>query len=359
MPFGQIIVGPPGSGKTTYTHAVSQFLDAINRPYIIVNLDPANENIPYKCDIDVNDLITLEDVMNEFGLGPNGSLIYCMEFLEKNMDWLLDQLEAADFRNKYVVIDCPGQVELYTTNNSVLNIISNLTSTHSRSLRPDEESASTATVKPGPDLRLTVLNLIDSSHLMSPTKYISILLLSLQTMLHLALPHINVLTKMDLVESYGKLSMSLEFYLDVMDLSYLLDQLNQDAFSRKYYKLNEALVSLLEDFAYVNFHPLCVLDKESMWRLIKAVDKSNGYIYQPDEKKAGMFEEAAALESEWEWRSGINERYLKDNMKLDEYVADESEASAETTLERERAAIGLQGLGKAAEDFRVIERRTW
>jgi len=38
----------------------------------MVNLDPANECLPYKSDIDVEDLITLDDVMAEFDLGPNG-----------------------------------------------------------------------------------------------------------------------------------------------------------------------------------------------------------------------------------------------------------------------------------------------
>lgn len=47
MPYGQVIIGPPGSGKTTYCNALKLFFDAIGRPSIIVNLDPANENMPY------------------------------------------------------------------------------------------------------------------------------------------------------------------------------------------------------------------------------------------------------------------------------------------------------------------------
>lgn len=40
-------------------------------------------------------------------------------------------------------------------------------------------------------------------------RYLSALLLSLNTMLHLELPHINVLSKMDLVRQYGSLGESL------------------------------------------------------------------------------------------------------------------------------------------------------
>ena len=56
--FGQIVIGPPGSGKTTYCEAMSRFLKAIGREVVIVNIDPANENMPYKADIDVSELIT-------------------------------------------------------------------------------------------------------------------------------------------------------------------------------------------------------------------------------------------------------------------------------------------------------------
>ena len=86
----------------------------------IVNLDPANEDLPYECDIDISELITLQDAMEKLNLGPNGSLIYCMEFLEKNLEWLQGRLEK--FRGHYFMFDCPGQVELYTHHSSVRNI---------------------------------------------------------------------------------------------------------------------------------------------------------------------------------------------------------------------------------------------
>ncbi len=55
--FGQIVIGPPGSGKTTYCDGMSQFLKGLGRNVAVVNLDPANENVPYKADIDVAELI--------------------------------------------------------------------------------------------------------------------------------------------------------------------------------------------------------------------------------------------------------------------------------------------------------------
>ena len=38
--------------------------------------------------LDIRDLISLDDVMTELKYGPNGGLIYCMEYLVQNLDWL-------------------------------------------------------------------------------------------------------------------------------------------------------------------------------------------------------------------------------------------------------------------------------
>ena len=45
-------------------------------------------------------------------LGPNGGLVFCMEYLMDNMDWLSDNL--GDYSDDYILFDCPGQIELFT-----------------------------------------------------------------------------------------------------------------------------------------------------------------------------------------------------------------------------------------------------
>ena len=120
LSFGQLVIGPPGSGKSTYCKAMKEFLTALGRKVAIVNLDPANEALPYEFSADLSELITLHDVMEKLHLGPNGSLIYCMEYLEKNMEWLKSRLDG--LRDRYFLFDCPGQVELYTHHCSVRNV---------------------------------------------------------------------------------------------------------------------------------------------------------------------------------------------------------------------------------------------
>ena len=63
--------------------------------------------------------------------------------------------------------------------------------------------------------RLAAVHLVDAHLCTDPAKYISALLLSLSSMLHLELPHVNLLSKIDLIEQYGKLQFNLDFYTEV------------------------------------------------------------------------------------------------------------------------------------------------
>lgn len=92
MPFAQLVIGPPGSGKSTYCDGMHQFMSAIGRKCSIVNLDPANDHTSYEAAVDVRDLITLDEVMETEELGPNGGVLYALEELEHNFEWLEEAL---------------------------------------------------------------------------------------------------------------------------------------------------------------------------------------------------------------------------------------------------------------------------
>lgn len=96
-------------------------------------------------------------------------------------------------------------------------------------------------------------------------------------MLHLGLPQVNVLTKIDLLKHFGDdFKLKLEFYTDVQDLSYLLPIL-ENQISKRFTKLNQAIIELIEDFNLVGFETLCVEDKLSMTKLNLTIDKALGY----------------------------------------------------------------------------------
>jgi len=119
--FGQILIGPPGSGKSTYCDGMSQFLSAIGRPCSIINLDPANDNLTYKPALDVRSLVSVEEIMRDDDLGPNGAVLHALEIVERETEWLEDGLK--EIGDDYVLFDCPGQVELFTHHASLRNII--------------------------------------------------------------------------------------------------------------------------------------------------------------------------------------------------------------------------------------------
>ncbi|EEC06172.1 GPN-loop GTPase, putative [Ixodes scapularis] len=260
--FGQVVIGPPGSGKSSYCKAMKEFCTTLGRKVAVVNMDPANDVLPYEASVDIAALVQLRDVMDSLRLGPNGGLVYCMEFLEAHLEWLTSQLEA--FRDHYLLIDCPGQVELYTHHRSVHNIVSHLQASN---------------------FRVSATHLVDSHYCSDPAKFISVLLTSLCTMLQVELPQVNVLSKVDLVESCGRLHFGLDFYTDVLDLSFLAGVLSDDPILRRHKKLNEALAGVVEDYSLVSFLPLNIQDKESMWSVLKACDRSNGYVFGQGEEE--------------------------------------------------------------------------
>ncbi|KAG9291736.1 hypothetical protein G9A89_012021 [Geosiphon pyriformis] len=102
----QLVMGPAGSGKSTYCATIMTHCQNVGRTVNLFNLDPAAERFEYEPAIDIRDLITLEDVMEELQFGPNGGLIYCLEFLLNNLDWL--EGELGEYDDDYLIIDCPG-----------------------------------------------------------------------------------------------------------------------------------------------------------------------------------------------------------------------------------------------------------
>ncbi|KAL2438413.1 GPN-loop GTPase 2 [Exophiala dermatitidis] len=289
MPFAQLVIGPPGAGKSTYCNGMQQFMGAIGRKCSVVNLDPANDMTSYEAAVDVRELVTLESIMgnndsqgqnkayNEEeeqdeapGLGPNGGVLYALEEVEQNFDWLHDRLK--DLGDDYVLFDCPGQVELFTHHDSLRKVFMKLA----------KEAGYRASHLWFHNAALVVVNLVDSYCLTLPSLYVSTLLLCLRSMLQLDMTQLNVLTKIDNLAKYPPLPFNLDFYTEVQDLSYLLPLLEQESpmFARgKFTALNEAIVNLVEEFGLVGFETLAVEDKKSMMTLLHAIDRAGGYAF--------------------------------------------------------------------------------
>eukprot|EP00397_Hematodinium_sp_SG-2012_P049482 GEMP01057074.1.p1 GENE.GEMP01057074.1~~GEMP01057074.1.p1 ORF type:complete len:266 (+),score=33.36 GEMP01057074.1:42-839(+) len=234
--FAQLVMGPAGSGKSTYVAAMQDHFAVNKKSARCVNLDPAAEDFKYVCDIDVRELITVDDCMEECDLGPNGGLIYAMDYLLDNLDWLTDQLEEYG-DDEYLLFDCPGQIELYSHVPMMRQLVDELQRR---------------------DFRIVGIYCIDSLFVQDNAKFLAGCLASLTAMMFLELPHLNVLTKCDLLEE----SNSLDAFVDT-DMDSIVRDLNETMHPR-YRALNEAFGLLVSDHALVGFVCLNLDEEESI-----------------------------------------------------------------------------------------------
>ncbi|KAJ9513517.1 hypothetical protein QJQ45_006162 [Haematococcus lacustris] len=214
--------------QSTYCDTLYQHCQAIGRTIHIVNLDPAAEHFAYPVSLDVRDLVTLEDVMEEMELGPNGGLLYCMEYLEDNLhEWLGEELQSWQGYgdDDYLMFDCPGQIELY----SHLSIFK----TFVDFLRNDGWS-------------VCAVYCLDAHFVTDVSKFIA-----------------------------GALQAEIEDFL-FPEPRLLLDRLSTTTGPR-FAALNSAVGALLDEFSLVSFVPLDVTDEDSIAEVLYNIDTAIQY----------------------------------------------------------------------------------
>jgi len=252
MRYCQIIMGPAGSGKSTYCKYMHEHCENIKRTVTIVNLDPAAEHFSYPVSIDIRELVAVDDVMEaeDLRLGPNGGLVFCMEYLQQNFDWLKQELGEAE--DDYFIFDCPGQIELYTHIPVMKELVHTLQSW---------------------DFSICGVFLMDAQFLIDAAKFFSGAMSALSAMVQLEVPFINVLSKMDLLSKES--ADNLERYL-CPNTTEIVNDLNQ-SLPVKFKKLNEAIAGVIDDYALVNFLALNINEDESLNDLLIYIDNAIQY----------------------------------------------------------------------------------
>lgn len=104
--------------------AYKNWLEERGLSTLVVNLDPGSDATPYEPDIDIREWISLGDVMEQFNLGPNGAQVVAADLLTVNINKLTSALEGCDA--KYVLIDTPGQLELFAFRQSSIDLVNAL-----------------------------------------------------------------------------------------------------------------------------------------------------------------------------------------------------------------------------------------
>ena len=168
------VSGTAGSGKSLLSSKLQDYYSKNGAFAAILNLDPGVENMPYTCDVDVRDHVDYVSIMQQYELGPNGAMVMANDLIASKIGDIQDQVDQVN--PDYLIVDTPGQIELFAYRSSGRFIVDNISS--------DEK---------------TNVFLFDGSLITSPVNFVSIALLATSIRLRLNLPTINVLTKTDLL----------------------------------------------------------------------------------------------------------------------------------------------------------------
>lgn len=169
------IVGTAGSGKSLLASKIFEYYTRNGAFVGMLNLDPGVENLPYTCDVDVRDYVDIVSIMRQYDLGPNGSMIMANDLIASKIDELQNAVDNVN--PDYLIVDTPGQIELFAYRASGPFFVQNLNAEQK-----------------------VVMFLHDGSLITTPMNFISIALLATSVKLRLNLPQVNVITKIDLIE---------------------------------------------------------------------------------------------------------------------------------------------------------------
>lgn len=247
--------------------------------------------------------------MEEMGLGPNGGLVYCFEFLLENLDFLTDALDS--LTEEYLIIfDMPGQIELYT-HIPILPALARFLS------------------QPGAlDIRLCAAYLLEATFVVDRAKFFSGTLSAMSAMMLLETPHLNILSKMDLVKGQvrkrdmrrfltpdaglldddpaelvqkqaasgeGAAGQQGEGAEAAEDVDMTSDPYEREGVMRgtSFKRLNRAVANLIEGFSMVSYLQLDSSDEDSVGAILSYIDDCIQFheAQEPKEMKDDEFEE--------------------------------------------------------------------
>lgn len=172
-----IVLGMAGSGKTTFVKQLEQHMNKTSRSSYLINLDPAVHDPFYEPNLDIRDTINYKQVMQSHNLGPNGSIMTCLNLFATNIHKVVSLLESKKDPLEFVVVDTPGQLEVFSWSASGKLISDSFSVLY-------------------PTVLLYVLDLVRCKN---PNTFVSNMLYALSIMYKMRLPLVLVMNKADLV----------------------------------------------------------------------------------------------------------------------------------------------------------------
>ncbi|XP_060566349.1 GPN-loop GTPase 1-like [Ruditapes philippinarum] len=175
-----IVLGMAGSGKTTFVQRIVGHLHANKTPPYVINLDPAVHEVPFPANIDIRDTVNYKEVMKQYGLGPNGGIVTSLNLFATRFDQVMQFAEKKTKDEcKYIIIDTPGQIEVFTWSAS-------------GSIITEALASSFPTV---------VVYVMDTSRSVSPVTFMSNMTYACSILYKTKLPFLLAMNKIDIVSN--------------------------------------------------------------------------------------------------------------------------------------------------------------
>jgi len=166
--------GTAGAGKTTFVHAFADWMKTAGYDATVVNLDPGNEQDNSWMDVDIREWVRLADLQDEYGLGPNGAQVAAADMIALKVFEVKQAVQ--ELKSDYVLIDTPGQIELFAFREASKAIVDALSG--DRSL---------------------IAYLFDPALARTPGGFVSLLMLAATLEFRFRLPMLNILSKSDVL----------------------------------------------------------------------------------------------------------------------------------------------------------------
>ncbi|GIY31364.1 GPN-loop GTPase 1 [Caerostris extrusa] len=178
MPICLIVLGMAGSGKTTFVQRLTSHLHSKETPPYLINLDPACYNVPFPANVDIRGTVKYKEVMKQYSLGPNGAIMTSLNLFATKFHQVMDLIDKNSSKVQHVILDTPGQIEVFTWSASGMIITEALSLSY-------------------PTVVVYVMDIVRSA---KPVTFMSNMLYACSILYKTKLPFIVVLNKTDVVD---------------------------------------------------------------------------------------------------------------------------------------------------------------
>lgn len=250
--YATLVIGAEQSGKTTFINHILDNFDT-KRSACAVNMDPSTEKSFDFSIIDIRESCDFKDYLKQYG--PKNALPTCMEFILQNEEWFDRCIFSKNV--KYMLFYMPSEMDILLRVGVLPRLIQILHSVN---------------------CNVCIANLLDSQFVLDPMKFVGGYLYSMSMVSQMNVPHINILTKYDLLNE-GQIQDLNRLYLsDDLKIIQYVSSLNP-----RFQKITSKIYALIRNYNFGAFILFDVADQASIKQCIKILNDKLMYIQDKDD----------------------------------------------------------------------------